>query len=119
MKDGIGVKQTDNIELEYDLQETPQKVWRAISIPEFRENWLPQEVLVDSEAAFVTSGQEVTYKMRDTAFPFLESFVTFRITPNDTGGTNLRIVHKLADKRFVQMMSASANSNTPISMLAA
>ncbi|MGG2475251.1 SRPBCC family protein, partial [Rhizobium sp. BR5] len=30
------------IELEYDLDEPPQKVWRAISIPAFREHWLPK-----------------------------------------------------------------------------
>lgn len=26
------------IELEYEIDEPPHKVWRAISIPEFREN---------------------------------------------------------------------------------
>ena len=33
----------NGIELEYDLDEPPQKVWRAISIAAFRENWLPNE----------------------------------------------------------------------------
>lgn len=40
----------DAIELEYDLDEPPQKVWRAISIPAFRAIWLPAEALAEPEA---------------------------------------------------------------------
>lgn len=69
-----------DIELEYDFDEPPQKVWRAISIPEFRESWLPSDALADPEATSVTPGQEVRYRMRDNAPPFLESTVTFTVT---------------------------------------
>lgn len=107
------------IALEYELDEPPQKVWRAISIPEFRESWLPKEALADPEATSVTPGEEVRYRMRDNAPPFLESTVTFRITPNATGGTSLRIIHELTDMRFDRMTRAAGNNNSPPLMLAA
>ncbi|PRD43972.1 hypothetical protein C5748_09005 [Phyllobacterium phragmitis] len=108
---------SDGIELEFDLDEAPQKVWRAISIPEFRENWLPKEALAEAEATTVTPGEAVRYTMRDDAPPFLESTVTFTVAPNDTGGTCLRVVHELTDSRLVRMVAA--NGNSPPLMLAA
>jgi uncharacterized protein YndB with AHSA1/START domain len=119
MNDGMTEGQNNGIELEYELNEPPQKVWRAISIPEFRENWLPKEALADPEATTVTPGQEVRYKLRDSSPPFLESTVTFRVIPNATGGTSLRIIHELQDVRFDRMTRAAANNNNPILMLAA
>lgn len=117
MNNGKTEEREHDIELEYDLDEPPQKVWRAISIPEFRESWLPSDALADPEATAVTPGQEVRYRMRDNAPPFLESTVTFTVTPNASGGTSLRIIHRLTDARFDRMTSA-ANSNGPF-MLAA
>jgi len=119
MNDGKTEKQQNGLELEYELNEPPQKVWRAISIPEFRERWLPMEPLVDPEATSTTPGQEVSYRMRDSTPPFLESTVTFRIAPNTTGGTILRIIHELTDARFGRATRAAANSNSPPLMLAA
>ncbi|MEO5866965.1 MAG: hypothetical protein ABIS14_05275 [Sphingomonas sp.] len=108
------------IELEFDLDDPPHKVWRAISISEFRESWLPREVLADPDAITVTPGQTVRYTLRDDSPPFLESAVTFTITPNATGGTLLRIVHDLTDARFDRMAGAAANNdNPPVMMLAA
>ncbi|MGH6614713.1 SRPBCC family protein [Sphingomonas sp.] len=107
------------IELEYEIDEPPHKVWRAISIPEFRENWLPKEALADPEATSLTPGHEVRYRMRESDPPFLESVVTFRIAPNATGGTSLRIIHQLADVRFGRMTRAAANNNSLPLMLAA
>lgn len=109
----------NGIALEYELNEPPQKVWRAISIPEFRESWLPKEALADPEATSSTPGEEVCYRMRDNAPPFLESTVTFRIAPNATGGTSLRIIHELTDMRFDRITARAANKNSPPLMLAA
>jgi uncharacterized protein YndB with AHSA1/START domain len=105
--------QKDGIEMEFDLDESPQKVWRAISIPEFRENWLPKEALADRQATVVTPGEAIRYRLRDDAPPFLESTVTFTVAPNDTGGTCLRVIHELTDSRI------AANSNSLPLMLAA
>ncbi len=109
----------NGVELEFDLDDPPQKVWRAISIPEFRERSLPQEALADPDAVTVTPGQEVRYKLRDDGPPFLESTVTFTIVPNATGGTCLRIVHEPTDAGFDRTARAAANSDGPPVMLAA
>jgi uncharacterized protein YndB with AHSA1/START domain len=105
------------IALEFDLGDPPQKVWRAISIPELRERWLPGRDLADPDAVHVTPGREVRYRLRDDSPPFLESTVTFTLTPNATGGTCLRIVQELTDARFDRM--APANGNGSPLMLAA
>lgn len=55
----------NGIELEYDLDEPPQKVWRAISIPAFRENWLPKEALAEPDAIDIKPGEEVRYRLRE------------------------------------------------------
>lgn len=105
---------------EFDLGDPPQKVWRAISIPELRERWLPRETLADPDAIAVTPGQKVRYRLRGDSPPFLESTVTFTIVPNAAGGTCLRIVHELTDARFDRLARAAANGNgPPLMMLAA
>lgn len=109
----------DDIELEFDLDEPPQKVWRAISIPAFRESWLPESALADAEATTITPGEAVRYRLRDDTPPFLESTVTFTVLPNAVGGTCLRIIHELTDARFDRTTRAAANSNGPPLMLAA
>ncbi|MDL2400416.1 SRPBCC family protein [Rhizobium mayense] len=101
----------NGIELEYDLDEPPQKVWRAVSSPELRKNWLPKEALANPDAISVTPGEEVRYRLRDDAPPFLESTVTIRIAPNANGGTSLRIIHELDDLRLRRTAKAAANNN--------
>lgn len=106
-------------QLDYQIDEPAGKVWRAISSPEFVEKWLPREDLADPEAAAVTPGEEVSYRMRDKAPPFLESMVTFRIAPNPAGGTALRIIHEVTDDRLTRLTRAAANNNGRVVMLAA
>ena len=107
------------IELEYELDAAPQKVWRAISIPEFRENWLPSEALADPEPASCKPGEEISYRMRESEPPFRESMVTFRIVPGISGGTSLRVIHRLNDTRLKRVAAAAANSNRAPVMRAA
>ena len=64
-------EQTTELVFEFELDAPPEKVWRAISLPEFREKWLPQEDLVDAEPISSAPGEEVSYRMkdRDSAVP--------------------------------------------------
>lgn len=107
------------IELDFEVDEPPHKVWRAISVPAFREHWLPKDALTDPQAITITPGQEVRYRLRDDAPPFLESTVTFSIAPNETGGTCLRIVHELTDVRIDRLTRDSANNNNDPAMMSA
>ena len=118
MSDRLTKPETEKLVLEYDLDAEPEKVWRAISLKDYRERWLPKDDLVAAEAVSVKPGQEVRYRMRDQEPPFVESVVTFQIAPNHAGGTSLRIIHEVADRRFGRTVQA-ANSNGPVLMRAA
>jgi len=49
--------QTRDVVLEFELDAPPDKVWRAISIAEFRERWLPAGDLADDEPVFSEPGE--------------------------------------------------------------
>lgn len=100
--------------LEYSLDAPPEKVWRAVGIPELREQWLPNVVLADAEPVVVTLGREIRYRMRDDQPPFLESTVTLQIRPDADGGSRLRIIHVLDDARLT-----AANDSGQLLMRAA
>ncbi|ORM67351.1 SRPBCC family protein [Pantoea rwandensis] len=85
---------------EYQLDAPPEKVWRAISIAEYREAWLPDAVLADVEPLVCEPGKTIHYRMRDDTPPYLESEVSLRIAPDNAGGTLLTIVHRLSDPRL-------------------
>ncbi|WP_105441294.1 SRPBCC domain-containing protein [Neorhizobium sp. T25_13] len=119
MTDQMTKVQESGFEQHYDLDAPPEKVWRAISISEFREKWLPKDMLADPEPVSVTPGERVRYRLRDGTPPFLESFVTFAIAPNAAGGTSLRILHELTGTTIERLSRAVANANSPPLMLAA
>lgn len=108
-----------DIVLEYELDAPPEKVWRAISIPEFREQWLPGRALASAEPADATPAEEIRYRMRDEEPPFLESLVTFQIRPVADGRTLLRIIHALDDARLERRGRLAANDAGPFLMRAA
>ena len=118
MSDQVTEPQTKKLVLEYELDAKPEKVWRAISLEKYTEKWLAKKALVASKVVSAKPGQEVSYRMRDDEPPFLESVVTFQISPNQAGGTSLRIIHEVADRRF-DRQSKAANSNGAPLMLAA
>jgi uncharacterized protein YndB with AHSA1/START domain len=84
----------DEIAVEYALDAAPEKVWRAITIPGFREQWLPGADLAEPEPIAAVPGVEVRYRMREEGAPPIESTVTFRIEPDHRGGTLFRIIHR-------------------------
>ncbi len=106
------------VEYEYDIDEPPQKVWRAISDADYRERWLPANDHSDLNVVSVIPDKEVSYQIREKDSPFLESSVTIRVHPNIEGGTKLRIIHEITDPRFVQT-ERSTNADNPLLMLAA
>ena len=117
MSDGT-TNQADGLVLEYEFEEPPQKVWRAVSVPELRERWLPERLLEDTEPVSSVPGEEVSYRMRDDEPPFLGSTVTFAVSPRSDGGTRLRIIHRLEDARLAHRPLA-ANGNGTCLMRAA
>ena len=111
-------KEAADLVLEFKLDASPEKVWRALSIPTFRECWLPDGDLIDPKPSSSEPGKEIRYRMREETPPFLESMVTFQIEPGSNGGTTLRIVHELELAKLTSRTPA-ANSNDPLLMRAA
>lgn len=107
----------DTLVFETALDAPPEKVWRALSIPEYLERWLqPPE---DAEISIVASDENrsLTYRMREpgegaAAMPE-DSIVTFEIAPLEDGGTWFRLTHAPV------AMPAAANSNEPVMILMA
>ena len=99
---------------EYQLDAPPEKVWRAISIAEYREAWLPNSVLAEAEPVASDPGKSIHYRLRDDTPPYLESDVTFLIASDDAGGTLLTIVHRLNEQHL-----PAANDDGITLMLAA
>lgn len=119
MSDTEAERREKDLVLEYELDAPPEKVWRAVSNPSFREAWLPEQELAETEPVSTAQGEEVSYRMRDGEPPFLESIVTFQVRPDANGGTILRIVHGLADARLLPRIPTAANNNAPWLMRAA
>lgn len=119
MSDSEPRRQTEDLVFEYELDAPPEQVWRAISLPGFRNKWLPREDLADPDPISTAPGEEIRYAMRDGEPPFLESMVTFQVRPGTAGGSILRVVHGLTDKRLVPRKLPAANNNGPLMMLAA
>jgi uncharacterized protein YndB with AHSA1/START domain len=108
----------DPLVFEFQFDEPPEKLWRALRTPGLREHWLPNAELADPEPSVVTPGEALRYRLRDSEPPFLESVVTFRVDASDAGGSNLHVIHELTDRRVGQDLSP-ANSNGPPLMRAA
>jgi hypothetical protein len=111
-------KASRHLEFEFRLDAPKEKVWRAISIPEIRESWLPGTNLRNSKPIRQIPGEEVTYQMRDPYPPHLESVVTFHLAQSGENSTCLRIIHQLTDAKCLALAKA-ANSNSAEMMCAA
>jgi uncharacterized protein YndB with AHSA1/START domain len=115
----VDEEQADRLVLEYEFDEPPEKVWRAVSVGELRERWLPDGLLAAVEPVSSVPGAEIRYLLRDDEPPFLASTVTFELRPRSGGGTRLRIVHQVIDARLDGRSRVAANSNGTCLMLAA
>ena len=98
------------LELEYDLDAPPEKVWRAVTIPAPRERWLPDCDLSGAVPESSVTGEEVRYRLRESEPPFRESHVTFKIAPNEAGGTRFRIIQEACNVNRSQPRPANSNN---------
>lgn len=130
------------IAFECDLPQAPEKVWRALTVPELVAAWLmPNDLKPEEGARFTLHGlpgeggdvacevldiepeRLIRYSWRDEEARRLnlDSTVTFELARSAVGGTHLRIIHsgmQRAGIRASTVMSA-ANSNQPPMMLRA
>ncbi|MGL4287760.1 MAG: SRPBCC family protein [Phreatobacter sp.] len=126
------------LNLEFDLDAPPAKVWRAVTVPDFVERWLlvrpagPEATVPGEQGAAPLPtqpaslrvldqepGQWVRYGWHDADHDRSDSVVTFRLDPNGAGGTRLRIAHVVAEAVAPPAGMAAANNNTPSLLLRA
>jgi uncharacterized protein YndB with AHSA1/START domain len=101
----------DRISMECTLDEAPEKVWRALSIAEFRERWLTPKANGERFVAEVIEAEpprRLTLSWRDGADDAAE-VLTFTLSPTASGGTWLRLVH---DRVAPMPLPVPANTNT-------
>jgi uncharacterized protein YndB with AHSA1/START domain len=104
--------EADALEFEYDLAEPPEKVWRALTVPELLAAWMmPNDMKPQPGSRFAFAGSDTAiecevleaqperllrYSWRQHAGTVgdpLDSVVTFTLDRTASGGTHLRIVH--------------------------
>ncbi|TIN71237.1 MAG: ATPase [Mesorhizobium sp.] len=120
----------DALEFEYELAEPPEKVWRALTIPELLAAWMmPNDISPEIGNRFAFAGPDtpieceildaepekvLRYSWREQPGDAarqgpLDSTVTFTLARTVSGGTHLRIVHDgLARKTMPAVAMAGA-----------
>ena len=103
----------DALAFECDLPDAPEKVWRALTVPELLAAWMmPNDIKPETGNRFAFAGPEapiecevldaepgrmLRYSWRersgDADRQELDSIVTFTLARTVSGGTHLRIVH--------------------------
>jgi uncharacterized protein YndB with AHSA1/START domain len=104
LTDKTAPSQTESLTFEFDLQHPPQKVWRALTDPALLAEWLLPvlDLKLEPGAAFTLKtqpypGWDGTVNCRfveieehrklsyEWSVPFLETVVTFTLTPTPSG----------------------------------
>ena len=84
------------------LDAPPEKIWRALTIPEFRDRWLQPPRDVEVHMVTVNDNSLLTFSWKERNE---ESVVTIELTPQKNGGTGFRLTHSPVT------IPAAANSN--------
>jgi uncharacterized protein YndB with AHSA1/START domain len=116
---------SDSLVFECDLEEPPEKVWRALTEPELLEAWLDNRKSrgtdsTDYEILSAEPHRLLRYRWRDrergsgdNGAREMDSVVTVELAPGRAGGTHLRLTH--GEFRIVSnTLRTSAVRVTPI-----
>jgi uncharacterized protein YndB with AHSA1/START domain len=112
----------DEVRFETELDAPPEKVWRALTVPEFVSLWLaPSDTRPEEGRAFRLKGEDgeiecetveakpphiLSYSWRERGGP--DSLVRFHLAGTEAGGTHLTIVHSLARPALATLRVAGA-----------
>ena len=100
---------TDALVFECALDAPPEKVWRALTIPEYLERWLKPDKDLDLAVVTAEENKSLTYRWREAGQGAIlgmeDSLVTFELTPTTDGGTWFKLTHA------PMAVPAAANSN--------
>lgn len=87
----------DTLVFETALDVPPEKVWRALTIPEYLERWLDKPADAEIDVVASDENKSLTFRWREPGQGIAvnpeESLVTFELTPQADGGTWFRLTH--------------------------
>ena len=87
----------DELVFECSLEAPPEKVWRALTVPEYLARWLKPEAEIELAVVRAEENKSVTYRWREAGQGAIsdaeDSLVTFELTPDEAGGTWFRLTH--------------------------
>ena len=110
--------QPQDLVFECELDAPVEKVWRALTVPEYLERWLKPSQELDLAVVTAEENVSLTYRWREAGQGAVvgaeDSLVTFELTATDDGGTWFRLTHA----PVVVPVAANSNHAGPI-MLAA
>lgn len=123
---------SESVIVDCDLAEPPEKVWRALTVPELLAAWLmPNDFApevghdftfhperggdIACEVLDVEENRMISYSWREDDQP-VESVVTVRLTPLTGGGTHLLLVHTGFPLRASRASRALARAGRTLSM---
>ena len=119
---------SDALVFECELDASPEKVWRALTIPQYLARWLrpDQPTAIDDTAEdidlSVISSEEnksISYRWREAGAGQItepsDSVVTFELSPTEAGGTWFRLTHRPP----ALLVAANNNQVKATSLLAA
>jgi uncharacterized protein YndB with AHSA1/START domain len=108
---------TDALVFECALDAPPEKVWRALTIPEYLERWLKPDKDLDLAVVTAEENKSLTYRWREAGQGAIvgmeDSLVTFELTPTTDGGTWFKLTHA------PMAVPVAANSNVAGAMMKA
>ena len=94
---------------ECTLDAPPEKVWRALTIPEYLERWLQPPPDLDLSVIAAEENRSLSYRWREAGLDDTQedSIVTFELEPDGEGRTAFRLTHT------PPRMPVAANNNEP------
>ena len=88
---------TEKLVFETTLDAPPEKVWRALSIPEYLDRWVRPPSGAEISVVASEENRCLTYRWREAGQGAVvgmeDSLVTFELTPTNDGGTWFRLTH--------------------------
>lgn len=109
---------SDALVFECELDAPPEKVWRALTVPEYLKRWLRPSGEVDLAVVTAEENVSLTYRWREAGQGAVvgveDSVVTFELSPTSEGGTWFRLTHA----PVVVPVAANGNEAGPMMMAA-
>lgn len=124
MTDGFSddADSTDEVMVDCELDAAPEKVWRALTVPELAAQWLETDRAGESAAgersyALIEAEpcNRVRYAWRDETASEPDTVVTIDLSPAPDGRTRFRLTHSVAERAI----PVAVNSNRPPTAVAA